>query len=402
MTHDPIDQDLYALIESGELFDELCDAWRRLGRLVWDSHAGATSLFNKAEGLRYMTRYLAAGAVLAMELADPDYPQFGRWAERTYTWGINNPDTIYSFAAVNGNATYRIYGNRGTAHHFDLQVHAPHFCEAPDYEIVANLDTSQLEVSSDGEVEIFVSPSEHTRNWVKTHPGVGSLCIRQYFNDWESERPAKLTIERVGASYPPPADSVSAIAERTRMLIRWLDKAGSFWDAMCKACLDAEPNTVRFLDPGLSEWGGLRGLAYGLGNFRCESDQAVIMEVVPPQCHYWSYQLGTWYWESMDWYRRQTSLNGHYAHLDSDGAFRAVIAHEDPGVANWLDPAGQTWGTLNGRWLLTESLPEPELKVVPIGDVMLHLPDDTVTVTPKERSESIRRRQRLAHLRDGF
>ena len=36
-------------------------------------------------------------------------------------------------------------------------------------------------------------------------------------------------------------------------------------------------------------------------------------------------------------------LNGHQAVLD-DGVFRAVVAHRDPGVANWLDTAGNRRG----------------------------------------------------------
>ena len=38
------------------------------------------------------------------------------------------------------------------------------------------------------------------------------------------------------------------------------------------------------------------------------------------------------------------------AALDS-GKFRAVISLEDPGVPNWLDPAGYTEGGIYGRWV---------------------------------------------------
>jgi hypothetical protein len=54
---------------------------------------------------------------------------------------------------------------------------------------------------------------------------------------------------------------------------------------------------------------------------------------------------------SLVWLRLQeiyrlSSTNGHYAKISSDGKFRAVISLEDPGVPNWLDPAGFKQGTI--------------------------------------------------------
>lgn len=384
-------------LETGALFGRLVDAWRRLGRLVYDEGAVAPAgSLARAQGLRYMTRYLSAGSILAMELGDPDYPYFDRWADRSYSWGVNNPDTIYAFAPIRGDGTYRIYGDRGTCHHLDLQVHAPHFCAAPKYKVVASRDWRQLQWEEDGSIEIILSPEPHDGNWVEIGPGAGSLCVRQYFYDWENERPAQLVIERVGASYPPPPESREQIAEQAELLMTWMDRAASFWDSMVRVCLKAPENSSPFLDPGESEWGGLRGLSYGLGNFRCGPDEAVILEVTPPKCHYWSFQLASLYWESLDWWRRQTSINGHTAVLDPDGVFRAVISQRDPGVPNWLDPAGHEIGLLNGRYLLSETLPEPQLRSVPFAELRANLPGSTPFVTPQERSESLRRRQRLA------
>lgn len=390
-------------LEDGSLFERLVDSWRRLGRLAYDERSvAAAGSLARAQGLRYMTRYLSAGSILAMELGDPDYPYFDRWADRSYSWGLNNPDTIYSFAAIRGDASYRIYGDRGSCHHLDLQVHAPHFCAAPKYRIVAGVDWRQLAWEEDGSIEIVLSPDRHPGNWVELQPDAGSLCVRQYFYDWESERPANLSIERVGASYPPPPESPAQIATQAELLMAWMDRGASFWDAMVRNCLNAPPNSSPFLDPGESEWGGLRGLSYGLGNYHCRPDEAVILEVTPPRCHYWSFQLATVYWESMDWWRRQTSINGHAAVLDPDGVFRAVIAHRDPGVPNWLDAGGHEVGLLNGRYLLSKTLPEPSLRVVRFADLRRSLPESTRSVTPEERSESLRRRQRFAQKRDGL
>lgn len=388
-------------LRDGSLFDEMVEAWRRLGRVVYGDATDKDSL-ERATGLLYMSRYLTAGSILAMELGDPDYPYFERWADRAWSWGIDNPDCIYNFASVRGDATYRIFGDRGTARLFDVQVHDPHFCTAPRYRVVANLSLEDVEVDDDGSVEVFLSPDPHPKNWLDTSSGASSLCVRQYFYDWESERPAKLAIERVDAPYPPPPEDPAKIAARAELLIRWLDEAGSFWIDMARMSLDAGENALPFLVPDVSEWGGLRGLAYGMGAYTCQPDEAVIVEVTPPDCLYWSFQLASPHWESLDHWRRQTSLNGHQAVLDSDGVFRAVIAHRDPGVHNWLDTAGYTRAPLNGRWLYATEFPEPEMRVVPFDEVLDHLPSDTVRVSPHERTSMLRRRQSAAQNLRGF
>ena len=88
------------LLRNGDIFEDLIHAWKRLGRLVYNDTATDPQSLERATGLLYMTRYLAAGATLAMELNDPEYPYFDRWADRSYSWGIDSPDGLYSLPAL--------------------------------------------------------------------------------------------------------------------------------------------------------------------------------------------------------------------------------------------------------------------------------------------------------------
>ncbi|MBW2496037.1 MAG: hypothetical protein JRF61_02085, partial [Deltaproteobacteria bacterium] len=61
--------------------------------------------------------------------------------------------------------------------------------------------------------------------------------------------------------------------------------------------------------------------------------------------------------------RRQTRL-------EPDGSFRIVIAHEDPGVPNWLDTEGRPFGMVFWRFMLPEGeIVKPEAEVVPIASL---------------------------------
>jgi len=45
------------------------------------------------------------------------------------------------------------------------------------------------------------------------------------------------------------------------------------------------------------------------------------------------------------------------------------VAHEDPGLPNWLDTAGHTSGTMSFRWIRAEEHPEPATRVVKMREL---------------------------------
>ncbi len=63
-----------------------------------------------------------------------------------------------------------------------------------------------------------------------------------------------------------------------------------------------------------------------------------------------------------------------------------MIAHDDPGVANWLDTAGHSEGPVILRCVRTETAPVPTTRVVPFADVASALPAGTRRVTADERA----------------
>lgn len=387
-----------ARVASGAAWRDLVDALRAAERLV-DECVPATPAM-RAEGWRYLTRFFSAGALLCVELADPDWPELQRMVDTTCSWGIDNPDCIYLYAPIRGDASYRLRGDAGSARHFDVQISRGHFADAPAFGVIASVARDALPVSDEGAFELWIGPEPppdpDRAGWLRSEPDAAWLLSRQYFADWERERPADLDLERVGAVYPPPPPSPADVATRLDRLARWLDGGARYFEGLAKMCMGLPANSLRFIDPADAGRGGLRDLAYGLGNFACGPDEAVILEVAPPDCAYWSFALGNGYWESLDWSRRQSSLNDHQTRLDADGVFRAVVSLRDPGVPNWLDPQGHVQGTLFGRYLATPTIPQPEMRVVPLAELRRHLPGDTPVVSPEARSEQLVRRHRAA------
>ena len=113
--------------------------------------------------------------------------------------------------------------------------------------------------------------------------------------------------------------------------------------------------------------------------------EALIVETEIPQARYWSIQMNDLWWQTTDYAHHQSSLNGHQAHVDADGRVRVVIAREDPGVPNWIDPVIPGRGIAQWRWYLADRHPVPSVTKVAVADVRKHLAEDTPTVTPAER-----------------
>lgn len=383
-------------IMSGEAWRKLCKSIEASERFVLGEGV-PDSPRDRAEGFRYLARFLHSGVISCLSHDDPDYPVLGRMIDYTAPWGLDNPDCLYLYAPLRGDASYRLWGNRGGANHIDIQANTGHYSlgEVAAWRTMDSIDKPDLVTDADGNFELILSAEdpESGDNWLKLEPDAGFLLIRQYFSDWENERPADLLIERIGATFPIPNVRTDFVAERLAKLQSWIEKSGLLWETMSKAFLGLPPNSINIHMPeAASEHSGMRGQAYGMGNFACKEGEAVIVEFVPPECRHWGVALANWYWENIEYGTRQGSLNGHQAQLDSDGAFRGVICAEDPGVPNWLDTAGNERGTLAIRFLDAVSVVQPTFKIVPIEEVGNALPSDTPRVTPEERQASLRRR----------
>ena len=83
--------------------------------------------------------------------------------------------------------------------------------------------------------------------------------------------------------------------------------------------------------------GGFGNFSSG-GRYQLNEDEALIIGVPWVPANPWG--------ESHDYTTKQTSLNGFQAHLDNDQVHRYVLAHEDPGVPNWLDISDHPVGFL--------------------------------------------------------
>ena len=76
--------------------------------------------------------------------------------------------------------------------------------------------------------------------------------------------------------------------------------------------------------------------------------------------------------ESLDYRYFNICVSKGNAHYEKDGSIKVVVAHQDPGVDNWIDTCNHFEGTMCWRWYRFPEgakAVEPTCEVVKIEDL---------------------------------
>jgi hypothetical protein len=122
----------------------------------------------------------------------------------------------------------------------------------------------------------------------------------------------------------------------------------------------------------------------------------MVIECALPDARYWAFQLVDPCFRSLDWADHQTSLNHAQARIDPDGRVRPVVAHRDPGAANWLDTTGLREGVFQYRFTWARNAPPPAARIVPLERLGEVLPHGTPRIDPAARRATLESRSRHA------
>jgi hypothetical protein len=383
-----------------------------------------------AEGYRYLAGWMS-GALERAFLSDPEFPYFRRAIQPLGKATIDNADGLYLCADIDGAHTYRLSGRitERAPQYLIFEASTAYAGDSGNLIELApggrantgHLDSSELQVDADGGFEILMAPERpegHTGNFIRGQQvrdgnqlTARYLVLRELFHDWEHEDPIEIAIHRVGGEgeHPAPLDA-EGVAARLRRAGEITKNQMGFWNEFYAVVLEAHEDMngdgERFMPrnafntpaaANLATGGGQSTNVYAGGVYELGPDEALLVEVHTPVAPaYQGFHLSNLWGESLDYANHQSSLNVHQATRDDDGALRYVIAHRDPGVANWVDTTGAPEGFMAQRWTYTETpaeLPTISARKVAIADVIGSLPSGTRTVTADERRDAVFVRQ---------
>ena len=336
-------------IATGKAWSEFCDDLKTAGQVILSPGTPGDPL-NKAEGLRYLTRLTRAGLEAFVEHNDPLFPEFRRMVHETVKMGADNPDNYYLNAQISGAYRYKITGRRNTVDHISFHTQNGNYGTTGGLAPCGRLGNAELEVEEDGTFEIYLGPEPHGRNWLKTTPETSLVMVRQTFADRFSEIPAEVELINLSAPEKPGPLSAEAMDEGLKTASMFVGGAPLLFTRWARG-FRKHTNTLPLFDPGTSNAaGGDDSITYYHSYWKLEEDQMLLIEVVPPACDAWNFQLNNFWMESLDSRHFRISINKHTAVPEPDGAIRVVVSHRDPGHPNWIETASHTEGTMCWRW----------------------------------------------------
>ena len=356
--------------QARQAWEAYCDELKKAGSLL-ERDDLELSGFDRLEGLRYLSRLTRAGLQSFAELAGPKYPSFRAMPELV-KMGLDNPDNWYVGASIRAKYDYRIRGNRGTIHYMSFAAQNQNFAAKDKISGGAgHLNDSELELNDDGTFEIIASTKEHPGNWLRMTDQTKQILVRQTFLHRERETPVHVDIECIGVERSaPPLDPDSMPGRLMVSAFFAIGCASWFYDWVREFHELAPVNEFHLPDIEKHRvMGGDPNVRMYLGVWRLAPDEALVIDASPPNCDYWNFQLGNMWAESLDYETHNVHVNSGGAHYNDDGSFRLVVAHEDPGVPNWIDTAGHSHGTMALRWVRTDEHPKPDVQVVKVSDV---------------------------------
>lgn len=363
----------------------------------------ANPMQEKAAAERQLKNQLGAALDQGFIVHDPLHPEF-RCFDQHSQFGLFNPDNRYHIATISSSGTYVIRGKRGSSAYMEVQVGAGDagFNEnLTSPKTVSQLSSNELIVEDEGYFEITISDTQTGDNWLSITNGnlqATSVLIRESFMDWESEKSGTWYIERVDTrGEPSPAPNPKLVHEQYKRASDYLLGSTKGWVKFVDGL--RTKIKVNTLTPPKETKEGLPGQWNSAGYFPIHPDKAIILTIPRSPAKYQSIQIGDLWFNALDYCHRQTSLNMSQATASQDDYAKFVISIRDPGVANWLDPAGASTAFAFVRW---QGLPEgyqfssnPTVELVEFEDLGNKLADEPC-FDPEQRKEQLAARQRAS------
>lgn len=334
-------------------WDALLQAMSEATKRVYSEEMGLSET-DRAEGMRALAQTFSLAAELHIEKGDPREPAFTNWMASGRKILGDNPDARYDSAPVSPDYTYEVYGKLSgcAAQTFTVYGRGPLGWN----NVAGELIPEQMELGPNGEFSLILSKERpaDAQNWIALNDSAHMFLMRQFFNDIEIEkRPRDFEIRRLDAPDAPVIYNEAEFALRTQAAANFFTIAvdATFGLAQMRS------NPANSMEPPAEFNPAIVGIYYPSvyniyfgGWFDIQEDEALIFEGDALLGGYAIVHIMNAWLQSIEGptHKGLTGTNQRFNKTtlttNEDGSWRAVVAHKNPGVANWLNPHGHTRG----------------------------------------------------------
>lgn len=352
------------------------DAWRLVRQMLDDMtatvEADAETELELLEGLRVLGRVTALCSELSLDV-DAQAPWFFAMSTEARLIGGVNPDGEYPLAMIDGRYRYRVRGRRGTTAYLGFQVLAG--VGLTPRRMAAYVSDRDLKLGDDDTFSFVLAANEPTADelagdaWVAIPEDASAIVVREYVADRATEIAADLSIEPLDPPALPPLPTDAAIAEQLTSMAWTIAKLTTLHRTIKPELLETPNVLVTAEATQLGAADTTPDNLYMIGTFRLAPDEALVIDLEPPDTRYWSVTLENIWHECIDARRRRSSITNAGAVTDDDGKVRIVAAATNPAVDNWIDTGGRHRGFVTVRWLDNPDAPSVTTRVTPVSEV---------------------------------
>lgn len=355
---------------------------------TYATNLGRLELFSALGALNRVLGYNQDGQTITYSTNAPGAEQF----VGPNTW---NPDQPYFTAVIaNQTATLTVRPGPGTLDtSFALSPgNGANGSLVPGI----NINLHELTPNADGSYTIYLSPTEHSGNWIDTGSGMSVMLARATNGDWGLPHTTWSLSTGHDTIVPVLTNAqIGAVLTQLPAMMTGINNADFAHG------LQEFENTIpanAFLPIGVTPTlvgPAAPGQLSSFGRVELEPNQALVVKVPDVEAGYTGFQISDAWTQDLPYVKALGSLNNTQAFHGTDGFTYYVISDKDPGVANWIDTSGHPDSVVMARFMdVTGATPTTPIttQVVNIADVRDYLPSDMPTVTAAERAAELQTR----------
>ena len=384
------DAERRARLLDGRAWDDFCDQLKAAGRIVVrETHDGDPQ--DAVEGFRYLSRMVLMANFRAIERRTP-----GTRAQRIGLIppppkggiGVQSPNQDHIVQPVDARHRYRITGTAGDVYThlsawsppipddvgaaavgLDAEDHLerfnPNMALTPHTLVLADI------AAADGTVDFVLSvdPPDDGSAWMSMAPTTRELMGRVVYDDRHGQTPPRLTIECLDDHEQPETPTPEDMAERLAVAGQLVLGQKADYEGWTADLLTRE-NETEFTREWYERIGGSPDdRHFEFGYWRVPEGSALVIEFDEPATQHWNFQLCNHWMENLANYATGEGYIDKENAVRNDGRVRIVVAHEDPGVPNWIEPDARDHGVMGLRFVRPAVEPQVETRLVSTADL---------------------------------
>ena len=246
-----------------------------------------------------------------------------------------------------------------------LEYFNPNNAKTPHSVVLADL------AEDDGTVDFILSvePPDDGSKWMSMAPTTRELMGRAVWDDRANQIPPRLRIvclDEHEQSDPPTPEEMSVRLAVGGQLIMGLVADYEGWTND----LRTRVNDTEFTREWYEKIGGSPDdRHFEFGYWDVPDGKALVVDFVEPETQHWNFQLCNHWMENLANY----ATGEGYVDCENvvrDGSHvRIVVAHNDPGVPNWVQPATHDHGVMGIRFVQPATEPQVKCRLVVLADL---------------------------------